>query len=309
MKMLLFFFLSIFLMGAVMMACGGKSGNQQSKAPEESHSATHGETPQEVIRVTIFNEYIHERENEFVRKIYPQGIHGAIASYMKNEPGFIVRTATLDEPEHGLTEEVLNSTDVLMWWGHAAHDKVKDEIVDRIQKRVLDGMGLVVMHSGHYSKIFKRLMGTSCGLCWREAAERERLWVVNPYHPITQGIGPYIEIPNDEMYGERFDIPEPEELLFISWFEGGEVFRSGATWHRGKGKIFYFSPGHETYPIFHNMEVLKVLANGVRWAKFHGNDQTTGIGGCYQVKEPLEKLSEKDYKTGVLEHPEEFMQK
>ena len=261
----------------------------------------------DTIRVTIWNEFRHEQNNDFVKTLYPEGIHGAIAKYMRQEPGFDIRTATLDEAEHGLTEEVLDSTDVLMWWGHIAHSKVADEIVDRVQSRVLNGMGLIVMHSGHYSKIFKRLMGTDCGLTWREASERERLWVVNPNHPITQGLGAYIEIPNAEMYGEYFDIPDPDELLFVSWFEGGEAFRSGAVWHRGKGRIFYFRPGHETYPIFHNKEVLHVLANGVRWASFSGNTQTRDIGVLPQITESLEQLSEKDFEQGVIDHPEESL--
>ena len=259
------------------------------------------------INVTIYNEFVHERKNEFVKKIYPNGIHEAIAAYLRKEPDIQVKTATLEEPEHGLTQAVLDQTDVLMWWGHIAHHQVSDEVVDRVQSRVLNGMGLVVMHSGHYAKIFKRLMGTSCGLCWREADEKERLWVINSNHPITQGIDRYIEIPNAEMYGEQFDIPDPDELIFVSWFEGGEVFRSGATWHRGRGRIFYFRPGHETYPIFYHPQVLKVLANGVRWATFKGNDKTVGIEGCYQFTEPLETLSEKDYERGMLEHPDEFI--
>ena len=260
------------------------------------------------LKLTIFNEFIHEKKNDFVKRIYPNGMHEAIAAHMRKEPGFRVTTATLEMPQHGLTEEVLDSTDVLMWWGHVAHHQVDDTVVDRIQARVLDGMGLVVMHSGHFSKIFRRLMGTSCGLCWREAAERERLWVVNPNHPIARGVGPCIELPNTEMYGEYFDIPDPDELLFISWFEGGEVFRSGAVWHRGKGRIFYFRPGHESYPIFHNTRVLKVLANGVRWTRFTGNTDTKGVGGCVQIKEPRETISKKNYEQGVIEHPEEFTQ-
>lgn len=258
------------------------------------------------INVTIYNEFVHEKKNEHVGKIYPDGIHGAIGSHLKKEDDLNVTYATLDMPDHGLTEEVLNNTDVLMWWGHIAHGQVEDAIVDRVQARVLDGMGLVVMHSGHYSKIFKRMMGTSCGLCWREANEKERLWVINPNHPITAGVGPYIEIPNAEMYGEQFDIPDPDELLFISWFEGGEVFRSGAVWHRGRGRIFYFRPGHETLPIFYHPDVLKVLTNGVRWTAFQGNRETTGIAGCFNITEPLEPISEKDIETGNLEHPEEF---
>jgi trehalose utilization protein len=226
-----------------------------------------------MIRVTVWNENVHERKNELVGKLYPEGIHGAIASGLKKQDSageLAVRTATLEQPEHGLTEEVLRETDVLTWWGHRAHGEVADTIVDRVQQRVLEGMGLLVLHSGHFSKIFKRLMGTPCALKWREAGERERLWVVNPGHPIAEGIGPCIELENTEMYGEPFSIPEPEEQVFISWFEGGEVFRSGNCWHRGNGRIFYFRPGHETYPIYYNEQVLKVIHNGIKWAAPRG---------------------------------------
>jgi trehalose utilization protein len=215
--------------------------------------------------VTVWNEFRHEKKDERVRRIYPDGIHRAIADYLMNEK-MEVKTATLDDTEHGLTEQVLSETDVLVWWGHIAHHEVEDAIVERVKQRVLEGMGLVVLHSGHFSKIFKSLMGTSCDLKWREAGEKERLWVVNPGHPITEGIGEYIELEQEEMYGEFFDIPEPEELIFVSWFAGGEVFRSGCTFTRGLGKIFYFRPGHETYPTYHHPQVLKVIANAVRWA-------------------------------------------
>lgn len=218
------------------------------------------------IRVTVWNEFRHEKSNEVVKKIYPNGIHNVIAKALGTDPGIKVRTATLDEPEHGLTSEVVDTTDVLIWWGHCAHNEVKDEIVRRVQKRVLEGMGLIVLHSGHFSKIFKSLLGTNCSLKWREDAEKERLWNIEPSHPITEGIGEYIELPNSEMYGERFDIPTPDKVIFISWFEGGEVFRSGLTFERGHGRIFYFSPGHETYPIYHNAQVIKVIRNAVRWA-------------------------------------------
>jgi len=215
-------------------------------------------------RVTVWNEYRHEKSHAEVASVYPDGIHGAIARHLRAE-GMAVRTATLDEPEHGLTEEVLAQTDVLIWWGHMAHGEVKDEIVDRVCKRVLDGMGLIVLHSAHFSKIFRKLMGTTCDLKWREIGEKERLWVVEPGHPIAEGLGEYFEIPHAEMYGERFDIPAPDTLVFISWFQGGEVFRSGCCYQRGKGKVFYFRPGHETYPIFYQPEVLRVLTNAVRW--------------------------------------------
>ena len=216
-------------------------------------------------RVTIWNEYRHERQDAAIGKIYPEGMHAAIKAGL-SEHGLAAGTATLDEPEHGLTEAVLAETDVLIWWGHKAHAEVDDAIVERVHKRVLDGMGLVVLHSGHFSKIFKKLMGTTCDLKWREGNDKERLWVVAPGHPIVEGIGEYIELPAEEMYGEHFDIPAPETLVFVSWFTGGEVFRSGCCYSRGQGKIFYFRPGHETYPTYHNKEVLRVIANGVRWA-------------------------------------------
>lgn len=218
------------------------------------------------VRVTIWNEFRHEKKNEAVKKIYPDGMHAAIAGALKKLGGFDCRTATLDEPEHGLTDDVLKSTDVLVWWGHIAHGEVKDEVVKRVQQQVLSGMGLVVLHSGHYSKIFKTLMGTNCSLKWREADEKERFWVVEPSHPIAEGLGEYFELPYEEMYGERFDIPAPDQLVFISWFEGGEVFRSGCCWQRGHGRIFYFRPGHETYPTYHNETVIRVIANACRWA-------------------------------------------
>jgi len=218
------------------------------------------------IKVTVWNEYRHERKDPNVAKVYPEGMHKAIATYLGKQLDLDVRTATLDEPEHGLTDDVLVHTDVLIWWGHAAHKEVSDVIVEKVYQRILGGMGLIVLHSGHLSKIFKKLMGTTCNLKWREVGEKEKLWVVEPGHPIARGLGPYIEIESTEMYGERFDVPQPDTLVFISWFEGGEIFRSGLCYYRGKGKIFYFRPGHETYPIFYQGEVLKVISNAVRWA-------------------------------------------
>ena len=243
------------------------------------------------IKLTIWHEFRHEKTSKEVSAVYPDGMHEAIAAYMRQQPGIAVKTATLDEPEHGLTQEVLDDTDVLTWWGHCAHGDVQDEIVDRVQKRVLDGMGLIVLHSGHMSKPFRRLMGTSGNLRWREAGDRERLWIVNPYHPIAAGFKDHIELKEVEMYGEFFDIPTPDELVFVSWFEGGEVFRSGCCWHRGKGRIFYFRPGHETYPLFYNPDVLKVIDNGVRWANFAGNTEIDNR--CFNSP-ALEEIGAKD---------------
>lgn len=218
-----------------------------------------------MIRAIVWNEFVHERENATVRAIYPEGIHAAIAAGLAGD-GIEVGAATLDQPEHGLPEARLAETDVLIWWGHKAHGAVSDEVAERVVRRVHQGMGLIVLHSGHFAKPFIRLMGTPCSLRWREAGERERLWAVNRSHPILAGVADRIELRNEEMYGEPFLVPEPMETVLISWFEGGEVFRSGMTWQRGGGRIFYFRPGHETYPTYHDPVILQVLRNAVRWA-------------------------------------------
>lgn len=219
------------------------------------------------MRVTVWNEYYHERHNEKVRGIYPEGIHTALVQGLgEHLPDARWSTATLKEPEHGLSEAVLENTDVLMWWGHLAHDKVDDVVVDRVCRRVLQGMGLIVLHSAHLSKPFVRLMGTSCNLRWREAEDQEVIWSVAPDHPICEGVPQPLQLDVHEMYGEYFDIPAPDELVFISNFSGGEVFRSGCCFQRGKGRIFYFSPGHETYPIYYQSGVQQVLCNALRWA-------------------------------------------
>lgn len=240
-----------------------------------------------MIRVTVWNEFIHEKD-EKIKKVYPDGIHGAIAQMLGKYEEISVKTATLEMEEHGLTQEVLDDTDVLIWWGHCAHDQVSDEVVDRVVARVLDGMGLIVLHSGHFSKPFKKLMGTVCRSKWRENDEKERIWVIEPAHPIAAGLPEYIELPMEETYGERFEIPTPDELVFISWFSGGEVFRSGCCYKRGRGKIFYFRPGHEEYPTFYREDITQVLKNAVEWAKpSNGPKPTLGFS------EAIEKVEDK----------------
>lgn len=215
------------------------------------------------MNVVIWNENFHEKHNPKVTELYPGGLHSYLASVLE-APDVTVTTATLDMEECGLSQELLEETDVLVWWGHLAHDKVPDEVVERVHKRVLEGMGLIVLHSGHFSKIFTRLMGTPCNLKWRDNA-RERVWTVKPNHPIAQGIPESFSLDPEEMYGEPFGIPEPQEVVFMGWFNGGEVFRSGCTWVRGNGKVFYFQPGHETNPSFQNAYVQRILRNAVRW--------------------------------------------
>jgi trehalose utilization protein len=221
-----------------------------------------------VVRVTVWGENVHERREAAVRERYPDGMHGAIAAGLVELLGerVQVRTATLQQPSHGLPAEVLGDTDVLTWWGHAAHDEVADEVVARVHEAVLSGMGLLVLHSGHYSKIFKRLLGTACDLRWRNEGERELVWTVAPAHPIAAGVPHPIVIEEQEMYGEPFAIPAPDELVFVSSFAGGEVFRGGCTFTRGLGRIFYFSPGDQDYPVYHHPDIKRVLANAVEWA-------------------------------------------
>jgi trehalose utilization protein len=240
------------------------------------------------IRVTVWNEYVHELKHPEVAKIYPDGIHNCIGDALK-AAGMQVRTATLREPEHGLTLNVLEDTQVLIWWGHTAHGEVADEIVERVHRRVQEGMGLIVLHSGHASKIFCRLMGVDSEMLkWREIGEKEILWVVDPGHPICEGLDEKLIIPQEEMYGEHFNIPAPDEQVFISWFEGGEVFRSGCCWRRGRGKVFYFRPGHEVFPIYHMPEVQKILVNAVRWA-CPVNGPSIAYGQIVDPIQPLER--------------------
>lgn len=217
-----------------------------------------------MIRITVWNEYKHEREYENIRKVYPEGIHGCIASFLKMQEDFTVRTATFDMPEHGLTEEVLQETDVLIIWSHALQDEFSDMVAERVQRHVLGGMGLIALHSAHFSKIMKRLLGTSMTLKWRHG-DKEKLWCIAPSHPIAKSVPEMIELPQEEMYGEFFDIPKPDDVIFAGWFSGGEVFRSGCTFLRGMGKIFYFQPGHEEYPIYFKPEIQRIIINAVRF--------------------------------------------
>ncbi len=217
-----------------------------------------------MLKVTVWNEYKHEREYEAIQKIYPTGIHGCIKDFLKQEEDLEVRTATFDMPQHGLTEEVLQETDVLIIWSHALQEEFLEEVAERVQRHVLSGMGLIALHSAHFSKIMKKILGTTMTLKWRHG-DSEKLWCIAPTHPIAKGIPEVIDIPQEEMYGEFFDIPKPDEVIFTGWFSGGEVFRSGCTFKRGYGKIFYFQPGHEEYPIYHMPSIQQIIKNAIKF--------------------------------------------
>ncbi len=254
------------------------------------------------VRAVVWGENIHERENKVVAGVYPDGMHNAIAAGLNADPGITATTATLQEPEHGLPEHRLAQTDVLLWWGHAAHGAVDDAVVERVVEHVWSGMGLICLHSSHFSKVFKRLMGTPCNLTWREAGERERLWVTSRNHPITRGLPDHFELENEEMYGEPFGVPDPLETVFVSWFQGGEAFRSGLTWRRGAGNVFYFRPGHETYPTYYDPNIQLILRNAVHWAH-NPAPRLTGVTDAPNVPvevalEPIEARGPKLHADG-----------
>ena len=214
------------------------------------------------MNIIIYNEGIHDKQ-DWMKPIYPDGIHGAIKQGIKGEHNITV--VTLDNITD-ITRELLADTDVMIWWGHAAHHLVPDEISTVVTEAVQKGMGFIALHSAHMSKPLRQLLGTSCTLKWRDD-DSERIWVTAPAHPIAQGLPEHFELPEEEMYGEYFDIPKPDDVVFMGWFNGGEVFRSGVTFTRGLGKIFYFQPGHEAYPIYYNENIIKVINNAITWAK------------------------------------------
>ena len=239
------------------------------------------------MKVLIYNEGFHDKTDE-IKAVYPNGIHGKLAEIMESD-GHDVTIATLDDVAEVFTEEVVKSADVILWWGHIKHFAVPDEVVTYVCNAVHAGTGFIALHSAHLSKPFVRLMGTTCTLRWREG-DRERVWVCNPTHPIVEGVPAYFELENEEMYGEYFDIPEPDELVLMGWFAGGEVFRSGCCFKRGLGKIFYFQPGHESYPTYYNEHVQTIIKNAARWA---GKKARTEIPVCISAKESPESLLNK----------------
>ena len=218
------------------------------------------------INVTIWNEYRHEKSDENVAKLYPNGLHAAIGEFLSKNDDMKITLAALDDPDQGLPDEVLNNTDVLLWWGHMNHGEVKDDLVERIRQRVyVGGMGFIALHSAHHSKPFRAIVGTTGNLLWGDN-QKEIIWNIMPSHPIAAGIAAHFELPEEELYAEPFQIPQPDAHIFEGWYEHGYVFRTGCTFLRGAGRVFYFQPGHETCPSFYDANVQRIITNGVRWA-------------------------------------------
>lgn len=218
-----------------------------------------------LIRVTVWNEYVHEREYPAIGAVYPEGIHGCLRRFLGRESDIAVTCVTLDMPHQGVTRELLAETDVLIWWSHARQEEITDETVRLVREAVHAGMGLIALHSAHFSRIMRDLLGTTMTLHWRHH-DREKLWCIAPTHPIAQGVPACIDIPEEEMYGEAFDIPRPDDIIFLGWFGSGHVFRSGVTFTRGHGRIFYFQPGHEEAPVYEQPDIQRIIVNAVRWA-------------------------------------------
>jgi len=239
-----------------------------------------------VIKVTVWNEYTDDQKTAEVASVYPEGLHKTIAGFLNRDGEISAGVSIITDPEQGLSEQVLDNTDVLIWWGHRHHDEVQDHLVKRVVDRVQRGMGIIFLHSAHKSKPFMSLMGTTGYLGWREAAEKSRVWTVSPTHPIARGVAGQFLLEHEEMYTEPFGIPEPDATVFISWFEGGNVFRSGVTFHREYGKVFYFQPGHETYRTYHNPQVQRIITNAVKWAK---PEIRADSRNCPEM-DPLEKI-------------------
>ncbi len=239
------------------------------------------------VRVLVWD----EAPSHAPKSVYPKSLNGAIADGLNADGAgrIVATTANLDDPNQGITDEALANIDVLIWWGHARHGEVTDETAAKVVKAVHNGVGFLPLHSAHYSKTFRGILGATGHLKggWREAenpADSEEIRVCAPKHPICRGVSDFT-LPAEEMYGAPFDVPPALVVLFQSYFPlGGEYFPSfaltvgegidpaftsgpggGKGQGEGVGRVFYFRPGHETYPTYFDTNVRKVIHNGVLW--------------------------------------------
>lgn len=205
------------------------------------------------------------------KDVYPNDINGAIAEGLADMPGWEVITASIKDPDQGISDDLLKRTDVLIWWGHKKHGLVKNALVAKIENRVKnEGMGFISLHSSHFAKPNKALMGTECSWgAYEGDSSNLRVTVADPVHPIAKGVADFTTV-HEERYSEPYAVPEPEAVVFTGVHEikkGGEdPSRIGLCWHVGKGKFFYFQAGHETNPIFYDKNVRTIMRNAVEWA-------------------------------------------
>lgn len=242
------------------------------------------------MKVTIFTEFNASMESEEAKVSYPEGMNACLYDFISKEHDVKMIVHSKDDDGSELTEEILKNTDVLIWWGHWYHGLVSDDVINMVADYVNRGMGFIALHSAHESKIFQKLVGTSGALSWREMGENERLWIIERNHPIVAGIeDTHIDIEHEEMYGEPFSIPAPDELVLISWFKGGEVMRSGCVFNRGYGKIFFFRPGHETLPTYKHAQVQRIVLNAIEYVKANRPIVEQPIKSVH-IPVPLEKI-------------------
>ncbi|MFH1372026.1 MAG: ThuA domain-containing protein [Planctomycetota bacterium] len=205
------------------------------------------------------------------KNVYPNDICGAIAEGLKELKDWDVVEARLSDPNQGLPDELLNRADVLIWWGHKKHNQVRDGLVDKIVSRVKDeGMGFISLHSSHFARPNIKLMGTPCS--WKEYlgdSNTLKITVKDPNHPIARGVEDFT-IYHDERYSEPYAVPQPLAVVFEGTYTldngGTDTSRQGLTWEIGKGRVFYFQPGHETNPVFFDPNIRRIISNAVEWA-------------------------------------------
>lgn len=201
------------------------------------------------------------------RAVYPNDVDGAVADHLGKLPTLQVRRGRLADPSAGLAEDVLDATDVLLWWGHLRHDDVPNDRAEAVVRRVREGkLGLIALHSSCTSKPFKGLMGMACEPGgWREDGRPEHVKIVAPDHPIARGVTPFT-IPRSDMFAEPFEVPAPESVVLVSNWDNGETVRSGLTWTVGKGRVAFLRTGHDAFPVLFHPSVRQIIANATLWA-------------------------------------------
>lgn len=270
------------------------------------------------VRVVVWDE-----RQPSQKEAYENFLGNAIADFLRGEDGLAVQSVTIDDPEQGISQAVLDNCDVLIWWGHKRQSEILPEAGKRIVERISSGkLHLIALHSAHWSTPFVEAMneitrrrtvatGTAksdityvpppkqytvprydtrltpftiarkfpdgrqnlevhlpycCFPAYRNDGKPSHVKILQKGHPITKGIPHEFQISRTEMYDEPFHVPEPDDVILEERWATGEWFRSGMLWRLGKGIVFYFRPGHETFPVYKEQFPLKILSNAVRWA-------------------------------------------